>query len=612
MTRSLSIAPCESFSPALLRSEPAALAAWIRYRLAKWLINAPMRRSGWSYPSTTHYSQGDLQIGRDQSTFMLERDGVQLEIIYHFAGAGFVIGSRIPFTMMQALPSPKGTNELFILGDVTGDGDAEHLDRLGIGKTCALIDLRSLLASEVVHRGHGVAGVALLLGVSPQLHADFSRLAAYSRRLTALANQPITRQTVYTPGLRTEWNPTNVMAMGGIDTRAIYEDVEIIFSHHEFRACLFFGGVKGTTNAGSVAYMGHILNPVSDDRGALPPPNPLASIGKAVLGNLGQGSKGLQAGLVGEAKALIDKAIPNANVRKVVDFALGEVGKSKAEIQKDLIGQAKGFVDSKLPDGLGKKAFDFAVDHIGASKKDIEKDLINQVAGNFKDKIDSQIHSPFLKKVVDFGIDHAGENGKELKASALGALKDEATSLGKSYWDSHKEQLLKYKYPAIAVAAAAIVSSKDLQKLVKGQLPNIEKTVLTEVGGRLGLPAPVSSFIKDNAEAIVKGDWQSLAKTAISNELGGGGFGNQAAAILLEKMTGQPVTSTAVKILGAQGLKLLFDSSAPVVASGKGGEAAVTAVTASQVKVQGPTGVVTALSHGDFLSAFDMVASPGI
>ncbi len=610
MARSLSIAPCESFSPALLRSEPAALASWIRYRLAKWLLNAPVRKSGWTYPSTSHYASGNILVGRDQATFALEREDQKVEIVYHFAGAGFMIGSRIPFTMMQTMPSPKGSNDLFILGEVTGDGDQENLDRLGItNKNCMLIDLRTLLDAEVTHRGHGIAGSALLLGVSPSLQADFSRLAAYSRRLSNLANQPISRQTVYTPGLRSEWNPTNVMGMGGVDPRAIYEDVEIIFSHHDFRAVLFFGGLQGTANTGSVAFMGQITNAANDDKGALP--KAVSTIGKALLANLNQGSKGLQAGLIDQAKGMVAKAIPDANVRKAVSFGLGEIGKSKKEIEADLIGKGKGFIDSKLPDGFGKKAFDFAVDHIGKSKKEIEKDLFHDVVGGFKGKIDGKLPDGFMKKVVDFGIDHAGENLKELKASAVGVLKDKASELGKAYWDAHQDQLLQYKFPALATAAIAIASNKNARTLA-GQFPSVERAIFSELGDKLNLPPVASTFLKDNAAAIVSGDWKGVAQVAISNELGGGGFGNQAAAVALEKLTGQPVTSTALKLLGGQGLKTLFDGGAPVVASGKAGDAAVTGVSATHVNVKGPTGLAKVLSHGDFFGAYDMVASPGV
>jgi hypothetical protein len=539
MSRALSLSSCESFSPALLRSEPAALAAWIRFKLAKWLISAPLKKSGWVYgDSQSPAAHGSVHVGgADGGKIQLSREAEKIELVYHFPGNGYELGMAIPHTMMQQLPCPKGSTQLWLNEgeDLTGDGQQTHLDPLGITRSCVLLDLTRMLDANVNQRAAGTAGCALLFGVRPGLAADFARLAMYSRRLSSIVANPISRSVTYVPGLRSEWNPIdrNIDA-GGLDTRAIKEDVELIFSQYGFRSVIFFATVQGTAHARSVAYTGRVSNPVEDDRGALPEP-----------------------------------------AKNLLKFGLGEIGKSKAQIEKDLIGK---------------------------------------VAGSFKDKIDGAVSNPLAKQGVDFLVGHAGENLKQLQTSAIAGLKAKGEELGKSFLDAHKDELLQFKYPAAAIAAIAIVENKNVRSLatnaLQGQLPNIAKTVFDDAGNKLGLPTSATDFLKSNAGAIVKGDWQSLAKSAVAKEIGGGAFGNQAAAIVLEKMTGKAVTTTSLESLGAQGLMKMLGNG-PVVAAGKAGEAAVTGASAAGVSIATAAGAKQ-LSHEEFSGAYDTVASPGI
>lgn len=545
MPRALSLSPYESFSPALLRSEPAALAAWIRYRMARWLIGAPLRKSGWNYTPTSTDAGTSMHVGgADGGKFTLLKEDRVVDLTYVFPGGGFEIGMPIPQTMLEMLPAPKGSAELW-LQEGSGDGDQNNLEELGIRKDCVLIDLGRLLGSQVNGRGAGFTGALLLLGIKPELMADFTKLAMYTRRLAAIADAPISRHARYTPGLFTEQIPVDRLGEGGVDTRAIYEDAEFVFSHYAFRAAIFFGNVEGTLDPHSVAYAGRITNPVVDDRGMVPKPGVGPQIG---------------------------------NVQKAVSFALGEVGKSPSEIKKDLIGAA---------------------------------------AGQIKDKIN--VTNPVLSKVVDFGLDHAGENLKDLKASAISDVTDQLKSAGKDFLVAHKDQLLPFKYPAVAVAAVAIAENKNIRNMAisaaKNQLPGLEKTVFNAAGQRLGLPSGATTFLSDNANSIVQGDWHTVAQNALANQLGGGGFANQAAAVVLEKMTGQAVTTKSLETLGAQGLKGLLDKG-PVVASGKAGDAAVTGLTknaAGQNLVSLHNGQApSVMPHEDFVQSYDTVATPGI
>ncbi len=567
MSRALSLSSCESFSPALLRSEPAALAAWIRFKLAKWLISAPLKKSGWVYgESGSPAAHGSVHVGGgDGGKIHLHREDQKIELVYHFPGNGFELGMAIPHTMMQQLPCPKGSTQLWLNEgeDVTGDGHQEKLDPLGITRCCVLLDFTRMLDANVNQRASGTAGCAVLFGVRPGLAADLSRLAMYSRRLSNIVASPISRSVTYVPGLRSEWTPMNrAIDGGGIDTRAIKEDVELIFSQYGFRSVIFFANVQGTAHSRSVAYVGRISNPVEDDRGALPDPQ---------------------------------------QVKNLLKFGLEQVGKSKKEIEQNLAGKAEEFLDGKIKNENLKKVVDFGLEHVGSNKKEMGKDLINQVAGSYKDKIDGMVSNPIAKKIVDFGIDHAGENLNELKTSAVEAV-----------LVANKDLIRNANFPSVAVAAIAIAGNKQVRSLAGQaiQLPDIARTIFDEAGNRLGLPTNATSFLKDNAAAVMRGDWETIAIGAVSNKLGGGTLGNQAAAIALEKITGQPVTSASLQQLGAQGLIRLLDKS-PVVASGKAGEAAVTAASASGVTVATAAGSQQ-VSHEEFGGAYDTVASPGL
>ena len=100
----LSLAPCESFNPALLASEPAALAAWLRYRLARWLIGAPLKKSGWAYRTTSADGRASITVGgAHDGKFELFRDADVVELEYVFSGQGFEVGMTIPHEMQQTL-----------------------------------------------------------------------------------------------------------------------------------------------------------------------------------------------------------------------------------------------------------------------------------------------------------------------------------------------------------------------------------------------------------------------------------------------------------------------------------------------------------------------------
>jgi hypothetical protein len=578
----LCLSPCESFSPSMLRSEPAALAPWIRFRLAKWLLGAKVTASDWT---SVHGDQTKIEVGTDTGTIDLARTAKAPMQLHYKLGPEMAleIGAPVPYAMRRLLRPPRDTDRVYLVGD--NYNDEQHGDTLGVTRSFLAIDLYRLLDLPPTDLGNGAAGGVLLFGVKPELRANLARLASYSRRMASLTDEQLPRLTTNVPGLRSEWASPTRTGQVGADARAIHEELELIFATYPFRSMVFVGSLMGAINDKAVGYFGEIDNPTED--GA---------------------TNTYRAPIMDKIRGLVSP------IKKVLSFALGEVGKSKAEIEKDVTGQAKELLDAKITDPNLKKVTDFALGEVGKSPADIKKDLLKNVAGEVKGKLDAVVTNPLAKKVVDFGLDHATETGKELKASALGELKDEAKGLATQFWTDHKDQLMQYKYEAAAVAAIAIAENKQVRDFavsqVKANLPDIAKTVFNAAGDKLHLPAGATDFLKNNASAIVSGDWQSLAKSAISTELGGGGFGNQAAAVVLEKLTGQPVTSQALKILGAQGLKALLDKG-PVVAAGKAGEAAVTGATDTAVQVKTATGAAQ-LSHSDFAASYDTVASPGL
>ena len=107
MSRALSLSSCESFSPALLRSEPAALAAWIRFKLAKWLISAPLKKSGWVYgESGSPAAHGSVHVGGgDGGKIHLHREDHKIELVYHFPGNGFELGITVYPASRPGLPA---------------------------------------------------------------------------------------------------------------------------------------------------------------------------------------------------------------------------------------------------------------------------------------------------------------------------------------------------------------------------------------------------------------------------------------------------------------------------------------------------------------------------
>jgi type VI secretion system secreted protein VgrG len=318
----------------------------------------------------------------------------------------------------------------------------------------------------------------------------------------------------------------------------------------------------------------------------------------------------------------LDKAKKKlANAKEAAKFALDQVGKSREEIKQNLISEVAGKVKENLhiDNPVAKKVVEFGLDHAGQNSKELKAAAIGDLKGALKSKL--PFDDPLAKKVVDFGIDHAGESGKQIKAAALSAIEGDLKTTLTDKAKAYGAQLLKdhpaLKYPAVAVAAAAIAKNKNVRDwaIARAEGSNAVKTVFNEAGERIGVPKGATSFLFEHAEALRSGDYAGIAKDALAQQLGGGAFANQAANIVLEKITGQPVTSAAIKQVGAQGLKVLIDKW-PAVASGPSGDAAVTGVTTG---ANGAAAVVvhdgvseSEMPHAAFEERYDTVSSPGL
>jgi hypothetical protein len=425
-----------------------------------------------------------------------------------------------------------------------------------------------LADAQITRTGKGTTCAAMLLGVKPELRADLGRLAVYTRRLRDLASRPMSRQVTYTPGiLRTEWTPVERAVEGGVDLRAIQEEVEFIFSHHAFRGVIFFPTLRGAGSSGEGAvYLGLITNMSEDDKGAVPKPQSIANKAAPLAQALKKPGQ-VENSMLQQAKQSLDQKLPllqNRQVQQLSSFGLGELGPRPTPI-----GQVV---------GLGQQGS-------GASG--------------------------YLGKAADLGLHELMSGGRNLKGDLLGS----ATGLAMNNMFSGQVNNV------VAPAAIALVSSRNVNQLLTNEIganAPLAGVAFNDLGQKIGVPAPANAFLLGNAPAILRGDWQTLTTSAALSQLGGGPVTRMAAGAVMEKMLGQPTTTSALVRLGAPGLKSIVDSGNPVVASGKAGSAAVTGM-ATDPTTGAPTTVTVhdgaapkTLSMPDFMSKFSTISSVGI
>jgi hypothetical protein len=273
-----SIASWDILSPTLLRTDPGALAAWIRFRFARWVLSAPFEGTPWDHDAARGGERDALVVGSNATAKIALRNGherVALEV--RFPGVGAAIGAAMPHTLARRLPtlSPQFvTSSVWVPRRAGAQGAATfRIADLVTTPSCALIHLGALMGARLTRCDALAPRALLLLGVEPDLRSALHRVVTTTQRLRQLATAPATHATRYAPGFaRTGWVPVDRAAPGGgIDLRAIHEDMRDLFARVGFTGGLSVGGVRdvGPRRHEASVHFGEIAHVVHDE-GAAP------------------------------------------------------------------------------------------------------------------------------------------------------------------------------------------------------------------------------------------------------------------------------------------------------------------------------------------------------
>ena len=225
-------------------SEPAALLSWVRRRFVRWLTGAGMKETRWSYAV-----KGELLVpveargSEEQKLALHDTGGAELDLHYHFPGAGLRIGAAVASDEDDAFPPGKTGRKLWAPADAEGDEKGGKLQSRAGLKRALLIDLHQLFGRRSL--GGPASGAVMLLGIDSHCAAWVRKIGFHSQRLRQLVED-------------------GRGAESGFSFEDLRDDVNTSFQETGFQAALFFDGVAGG-RAGKVAYFGEITNATAED-----------------------------------------------------------------------------------------------------------------------------------------------------------------------------------------------------------------------------------------------------------------------------------------------------------------------------------------------------------
>ncbi len=234
--------PYESFSPTLLRSDPAALAAWIRHRFVRWLTGVALTKTKWTYTTTKELLVPVGTRGADVQKLALSDGADSMDFQYRFAGPAVPIGAPLLQTDNRGFQEQKTGRSIWTPSNVEADGHSGNLKTLAGMQRAVLIDLYALFGRRT--EGGAACGAMLLFGVDMHCATWIRRVGFHSHRLL-------------------EQVATGRKPDGRFSMDDIREDVDGGYREVGFQAALFFDGVDVGTSP-LVAYFVEIPNATAE------------------------------------------------------------------------------------------------------------------------------------------------------------------------------------------------------------------------------------------------------------------------------------------------------------------------------------------------------------
>jgi hypothetical protein len=241
----LTLLSYDSLSPHLLRTDPAALASWIRYRFIRWLTGVALSKTEWTYKTEHAVTVPVGPKGSDTQKLTLTNGtaGTTMQLQYKFPGLALPIGAPLLQTDNRGYAPERTGRTIWTPGKTEGEGGNSNIKTLAGMKRAVLIDLHSLFGRRT--EGGEACGAMMLFGLDFRCMTWMQKMGYYTSRLLDMSVE----------GPRTR---------GTLSMEDVRQDVDTSFQEAGFEGALFFDGVDGGTSS-LVAYLGELPNATAED-----------------------------------------------------------------------------------------------------------------------------------------------------------------------------------------------------------------------------------------------------------------------------------------------------------------------------------------------------------
>ena len=233
----------ESLTRERVRTDPAALATWIRYRFVRWLTGVSLSKSQWTYKTDTELLVPvGLRGAATQKLTLHDSAGLSMSFDYHFSGASVPIGMPLLQADNRGFQESKTGRSIWTPGKVQGDGHGDNLRTLAGMKRAVLIDLHALFGRRTEFGP--ACGAVLLFGLDAHCAAWIRKIGFHTYRLLEAVSE-------------------RRRSIGGYSFDDVRDDVDTSFQEVGFQGALFFDGLTGATSP-LVAYFGELPNATAE------------------------------------------------------------------------------------------------------------------------------------------------------------------------------------------------------------------------------------------------------------------------------------------------------------------------------------------------------------